>query len=85
MMDECIYVSLNVSERKQKQPKAQRYSLNFIISMPFKPPKPRVTAYTAFKPNSTFRKISSSNEKPLQYQSTTIALFLFTATNTTLK
>ena len=48
-------------------------------------PKPRVTAYTAFKRNHTIRKISSPYEKPLQYKNTWIVLFLFTATNTTLK
>ena len=33
----------------------------------FKAPKPSVTAYTAFKGNSSIRKMSSFNEKPLQY------------------
>ena len=47
--------------------------------------KPSMTAYSAFKQNYTIRKMTSSNEKSLIYQNTTIALFLFTAINTTLR
>ena len=56
----------------------------YVCSACLKDRKPSLTTYTAFKRNSTIRNVSSSNEKPLQYQNTTMALFLFTSINTTL-
>ena len=64
---------------------ASSKTILIILHWPVKAPKPSVKAYAAFKRNSTIRKISFSNEKTIQYQNTTIALFLFTATSTTPK
>ena len=86
----------SLPHRPSARPKEQVFSFKFttyqtevetqIISpdaITLKARKQSVTAYTAFKWNSTIRKMSS-DEKQLQYLNTTIALFLYTAINTTI-